>query len=497
MDRLSRLSLCFLACLGWALFLSFPPLLRAGDEAVVNNLTLSAQERPALAQLKGGSLVVVWESLASGVRSIWLRRFSATGTPLATNQLVFAAAGIDQSDASVTALDGGGFVVAWSRRQGDGSDYGVAFQIFNATGTPQLAQAAVANTTTVGPQFKPKVVGLASGGFVVGWVGQSNFGDQQVFHRRFSSSGSPLDVAEVVSNGAGNNGVQNGDQGSASLARLSDGGFVVVYEDRPTAQVYGVRFNASGLPVVPSGQPNGAAQFLVATNLSTEFSEPSVAGLAGGGFVVALTGSSGGPTARKVYHRLFSANGIGGITTQTGNHPNRWQTPAALSLPNGEYVVAWQALGEIGDPGSWSIWAQRFSSNGTPRLTAFQVNQFNAGHQRKVGLASRSDSGYGAGWQSFGVDKDDYGIAARWFDPDNEIPGRLVIERFGVPAKQQYLITFIGMGGRTHQLQATESLKPAAPAWSTVLITNTTSGTFSYLETGSNRPPRFFRVLTP
>ncbi|HAM70325.1 MAG TPA: hypothetical protein DCM86_01620 [Verrucomicrobiales bacterium] len=470
----------------------------AGDEFVANTLTVSAQERPAIAQLKGGNVVVAWQSAGSGVRSVWMRLFSAAGVPLATNQLVFQAAGLDQCDPSVAALEGGGFVIAWSRKLPSPADYSIAYQVFTAAGVPLAGGPLQGNLAAPpGPHLKPQVAPLFGGGFVIAWVAQKSLADQNVFHRRFLPNGTPVEGAEVQSNGLGPSPITTGDQGGARVARLSDGGFVIVYEHRPASLVYGVRFDASGGAIPLTGPGAGTVQFLVGTNAATEFSEPSVAGLAGGGFVVAMTASTGSAASRHVVRRSFTAAGVGGPVVTQGSHAGRWEGPQAIGLPNGEFVLAWQAYGEPGDAGAWSVWVQRFAADGTPRLSPFMANQANAGNQRHAALAGRADSGYWSGWQSFGVDKDDYGISVRWYDPDDEIPGRLFISRFGSAAQQQYLVTFIGMGGRVHNLQATEALKGASTSWATVWTTNTPTGTFSYLESGSNRPPRFFRVFTP
>ncbi len=497
MDRTQCTRLwCFLS---WCTLLFASSVTRAGDESIANILTVSAQERPAIAQLKGGTVVVVWQSSSSGIRSIWMRRFTAEGIPLEKNLQVFQAASLDQTDPAVAALDGGGFVIAWSRKLGDAEDYSVAYQTFSATAVPDSTSPNQANTTVAGPQFKPQVASLASGGFVIAWVAQNGLSDQDVFHRTFGPTGSAVDPVEIRSNGIGINPVTSGDQGGVRVARLAEGGFLIVYENRATALVHGVRFDANAKPVTVPGQPAGTDQFVVGTNSVTEFTEPSVTGLSKGGFVIAMTSSSGVSSSRRIVRRIFASNGLGGATTVVGSHSGRWEGSRIVALPNGEFVIAWQAFGELGDSLAWSVWIQRFAADGTPRLAPFRANQFNTGHQRRAALAARSDAGYWSGWQSYGVDKDDYGISIRSYNPDNEIPGHLFIERFGPSSKQQYVVTFLGMGGRTHNLQVTESLKTpgTTTAWSTVLITNPPTGTFSYVETGSNRPPRFFRVLTP
>ena len=479
------LALGFLACSA-----------RAGSEILINQTTVLDQERPVLAQLTNGTVVAAWESETGAVSSIWFRHFPAMGAIFGTEQLVFQAAGQDQSSPSLAALSDGRFVIGWSRRNGDDSDYSVAIRRYEANGIPMSGTPEQANVLTNGPQFQPQLAALPGAQFVAVWVAQTNGTDQDVFFRRFSVATGAVDPVEVPANRLGIASVGAGEQGSPRVAALRDGGFVIVYEDRETARIFGVRFNAAGAAVDVPGAAGGTKQFLISTNTAFECSDPAVGALTNGGFVVAMTAAaSNATTNRLVKARVFSSAGVGGAEFTIGSHAGRWEEPKVVGLPNGEFAVAWQATGEGVDAasGAWSVWAQRFNAAGTPRLAPFMVNQFNTNQQRRVALAPLSNSGYASAWQSFSQDGDRYGVVARAFDPDNEIPGQLFLTRTGTPAQRQFNLNFIGMPGRTHLLQASSNLT----SWATVLTTNPPAGTFSYPENGSNVLNRAFRVQTP
>ncbi len=471
--------------------------LDAGEESQLNNLFAGDQERPVIAQLANGSLAAVWESEAGGSVSVWMRLFSAAGLPLGTNRLVFQQPGLDQCDPSVVALEDGGFAVAWSRRVAGECD--VAFLRCRSDGAPAGPGPEQANVLTDGPQFKPQLASLPGGGFVAVWVGQTALADQDVFYRRFAAVSGAIDPVEQAANLLGNPAIAAGDQGGARVVRLRDSGFLIVYEDRPTARVYGVRFSATGAALDAPGGPPGTKQFRFGSATGDEDGDPSAAALTNGGFVVAINRCPGGVAANR--HVRVMVHGSGGLPLAeftVGAHSNRWENPQVAGLPNGEFAVAWQtAWGEGEAAAGWSVWAQRFSAAGSPRLAPFRVNQFDDGHQRRASVAALQGGGYATAWQSLGQDGDGYGVFARLFDPDNEIPGRLVVSRYGPPQQRQFLFGFVGMGGRTHQLQSAPALGTNTPSWTIILTTNPPTGVFEYLASGSNTPSRFYRVLTP
>ena len=90
-------------------------------------------------------------------------------------------------------------------------------------------------------------------------------------------------------------------------------------------------------------------------------------------------------------------------------------------------------------------------------------------------------------WKSFLQDTSGWGVFARAFLPNNEVPGYLTITSF--PVTQNVLVNFVGQAGRQHQLQRSTNLI----SWTAILTTNSASGTFQYSEQTTNSP-RFFRV---
>src|SRR6185312_14959596 len=69
---------------------------------------------------------------------------------------------------AVAALRGGAFVVVWESKGEDGSGYGIYGQVFKANGLKSGGEFKV-NTTTSNDQTQPAVAALADGGFIVVW----------------------------------------------------------------------------------------------------------------------------------------------------------------------------------------------------------------------------------------------------------------------------------------------------------------------------------------
>ena len=90
----------------------------------------------------------------------------------------------------VTALAGGGFVVAWQSAQ-DVDGYGVYQQRYDATGHALGGETQV-NTYTTSNQAGQALTGLADGGWLVTWQsgGQDNSdGGNGVYHRQSRPGG--------------------------------------------------------------------------------------------------------------------------------------------------------------------------------------------------------------------------------------------------------------------------------------------------------------------
>lgn len=467
---------------------------RAASDVPINLIISQDQEHQCVTQFGNGSLVFVYEDESVTNNQILMRRFDVNLLPSGGESRVNVQTNGECITPVVAPLTGGGFVVAYAVRNLDADSYAIAFRRYDANASPLDATDVPANTISASAQFHPQVAPLTNSGFVLTWVGTGGVaGDtsQNVFYRRFGANGSALDGAEIRANGLGNDAVSGGDQGRQSVVTLRDGSFVIVYEDRASDDLYGVRISHSGVPLNAPGESPGNFQFQINSPAAYEQTAPAVAALTNGGFVVTYnTETNGTAASRRVLARVFGANGVGGTEFQVGSHVNRWQDSRVIGLPNGDFVVTWQAVGEGADAISqaWSVFEQRFSPAGLPRFAPFMVNTWNTNDQDVASLAAFNNSGYVIAWKSFAQDTSRDGVFARAFLPNNEIPGALTLRAF--PQSNSVTVRFAGQAGREHQLQRSTNLT----TWTGVLTTNSATGVFEYHQPYPGSPHFFFRV---
>src|SRR5262245_31669360 len=120
--------------------------------------------------LSNGNFVVLDQGLFNNVPGSTFIRFgifTATGTPVLTNEPVLGGATIAADQSDVAALHGGGFVLTWAVAASGGSD--IRASIIGNDGFTNIASDILVNTTTAGTQKDPNVVALDDGGFLVTW----------------------------------------------------------------------------------------------------------------------------------------------------------------------------------------------------------------------------------------------------------------------------------------------------------------------------------------
>jgi Ca2+-binding RTX toxin-like protein len=342
-----------------------------GGEILVNTATASTQYRPEITALSNGGFVVTWTDFSgsggdASPSAVRAQVFAATGAPVGTEILVNTATADDQYEQKITALSDGGFVITWRDRSetgGDTSDDAVRGQVFGAAGTPVGGEILV-NTTTVGVQYEPQITALSNGGFVVAWPDDSQSGGDTsgggVRAQVFAAAGAPVGSEILV------NATTAGPQGGPQITALSNGGFVVTWEDDSQsggdasdgavrAQVFG----ADGTPV--------GTEILINTTTADDQFEPRITALADGGFVVTWidNSQSGSDTSSyAVRAQVFDAGGtpLGAEISVNTTTANGQFNPNITALADGGFVITWEDLSQSGGDSSGSaVRAQVFA----------------------------------------------------------------------------------------------------------------------------------------
>jgi hypothetical protein len=263
-----------------------------GGQTAVNLTTYGAQHVARLDNLPGGGWIAAYTTWTNSTGYIiTFRAFDTDGNPVALNgdvdgngiandtRVSVSGAG-GESDAQITVLEDGGWVVTWTSTRvvagmslygGDGYYDGVFQRVYNSDGTARTGELGV-NVTTSGFERDADVTALKGGGYVVTWERQDSEGTVQIFQRAFNADGSALsDTDTLVSNST------TGSNYDSSVTALENGGWVVVWTSNVGgATAYQEVYGSDGAVLIEETQ--------IASNVR---GVPEVSALADGGWVVA------------------------------------------------------------------------------------------------------------------------------------------------------------------------------------------------------------------
>jgi hypothetical protein len=198
-----------------------------------------------------------------------------------------------------------------------------------------------------------------------------------------------------------------GSQQEPSVAGLANGGFVVTWisqdgQDGSGDGIYGQLFSPAGAKV--------GTEFKVNTYTTSNQSYPSVAALDNGGFVAVWHSEGQDGSGAGVYGQRYSAAGARAgnefkVNTTTLNNQDH---PSVAGLGNGGFVVTWTSAGQDGDAGG--IYGQRYSSTAARAGIQFRANTYTTGDQDRSSVAGLSNGGFVVTWHSDGQDGDGIGV---------------------------------------------------------------------------------------
>lgn len=386
-----------------------------------------------------------------------------------------------------TGLNASGGYIVWEDNITDGDGQGISARRIGSDLSGTLSVFKV-NTSDAGDQEKPKVVMLNDGGAAFVWQGGSQ-GEQQIYARFLSSSGT------WVTNDVQVNTSTVGDHQDAAITKLSNGNVVIVWssfdQDGSLQGVYGRQYSPSGSPL------GGEFQINVTTELNQRTA--SVAGLSDGGFVVAWVSETHLNQLSydvSIFIRRFDANNAalsGEIRVNTGT--NVCANPNIAAGPAGGFLIAWSEKDMAFKNNSWDISARTFSQDGTGG-TVQRVNTMQYGDQYVPQVAALS-SRYLVVWTSLGQDSSWEGVFGQFLQPDGAPAGgefqvntttvsRQMSPTVAADGNSRFLVSwtsFVG-GINSFDLQAQryaedlESLPAPAPPFVTALSSNTLSLTW-------------------
>ena len=260
------------------------------ETPIVASGSLSNNSRVTSCMLVNGNYVLAYAN-SSNVMEFEI--LSPTGGLVATGSS--GTTQVAYAFPSVTALTGGGFVIAFSETGGTGAQPPV-FEIFNANGTVAVAQTTI--DATAGYCYGLEVAALSNGNFAVCYHGGSTTSTSGKY-AIYSATGAVVLAATLLATNAQ---AIPPNVGAVAICALSGGGFVCCYLVMSTSTVGGLsfqRFNAAG---VLQGAATAINSGMTISGTSAAQEIVNIVPLTGGGFAIYSTIST------SLY--IYSATGV-------------------------------------------------------------------------------------------------------------------------------------------------------------------------------------------
>jgi hypothetical protein len=329
-------------------------------------------------------------------------------------------------DAAISTT--GGFVV-WQDNFTDGDSWGISARRLDATLSGTLSTFRV-NVIGAGSQENPRVALLKNGGAAFVWQG-GQLGQQHIFARFLTPTNTFLTTNDILVNTFTNN-----FQITPAMAVLNNSNVVFVWSSYDEAgtnsmqDVYGQIFSATGSKV--------GGEFLV--NQFTNYNQrtPSVAALAGGGFVVAwvseqerqqvstnsvyISSASALLPTVDVYARLYGGNGVPAgneFLVNTDNNP--CSRPAVSAASDGSFFIVWAAQDLTDADNGLDIHGRIFTSAGVGG-PVFYVNSYLYGDQYSPRVSALGLD-YLVTWTSLGQDGSREGVYGQFVHDNGALVG--------------------------------------------------------------------------
>jgi len=381
-----------------------------GAEFLVNTTTANDQLNPSITALSDGGYIIVWQSSGqdgSGY-GVYAQRYNASGVKVGAETLINDFVNDDQILPVITALNGGGYVIAWQSDTLDGYGRGIVAQRYDAAGA-KVGSETVVNTFTDYNQTSPAITALNDGGYIIAWTSivQDSSGTG-VYAQRFNANGGMVGSETLI------NTTTDGNQSNVAITALSNGGYVITWNSHnqdggDDLGVFAQIYNSAGEPVTMETQIN--------TFFNSEQSNPSITALSNGGFIITWQSYEQDESGSGIYAKRFNSSGVlvGSETIINTTTSGNQLSPVVAALSDGGYVITWVSAGQDGS--GYGIYAQRFNASGSPVGSETLINTYTTNNQEAPSITALSDGGYVITWHSYGQDGSGWGIYAKQFSP--------------------------------------------------------------------------------
>lgn len=347
----------------------------------------SVQEEPAISTDRSGNFVVVWEDQGHLNGDIYAQRYNNKGEPIGHPFRVNDDEGTAWQHSPAIAQNEQGFIIVWKDvREGERSIYG---QRYSKNGSA-LGQNFHINNTIGALDPSPPAIGVdGRGHFIIAWNAQGNSENNvhNIYAKRYAMNGIVLEDGFRVNDleGTANETFQ-----APAVAVDADGNAIIAWEnvdEEYRTSIWAQRFSSDGSAAGSNFQVNEIID-------EVSIMIPKIAVNKWGNFIILWT-AYGSTTNAGFYAQRYDQNGNvkgGNFKITSLNDNNTRNYPVAAVDLSGKFLVAWQEFYD----GSWDIFGQRFSSDGTPLKSKFRLTSFSDRDQKSPAIQLSSYKIYSA-----------------------------------------------------------------------------------------------------
>jgi hypothetical protein len=377
-------------------------------EFQVNTYTDNYQYSPMAAMDADGDFVITWQSgyfhhgpyQDGSYFGIYAQRYSATALPAGAEFRVNAYTTDHQRNQSIAMNAAGNFVIAWQSLGQDGDAFGTFARRYNQAGSPVGSEFLV-NIFTTNSQHVPSVAMDAAGDFVITWSSEGQDDDSTFQGNVFARRYSS--TGSPISSEFRVNTYTTDTQYASRIAMDAAGDFVITWlsreQDGNNLGVYAQRYGSTGSPI--------GTEFRVNTYTDSKQDSPAIAMDSNGDFVITWMSYIEDGSSYGIYAQRYSSTGSPvGTEFRVNTYTSRYQTFPTIAMDSdGDFVVAWSSgdvyAGEGQEGDYYGIYAQRYGSTGSPVGTEFHVNTYTSSWQFYPSAAMDSDGDFVITWGSY------------------------------------------------------------------------------------------------
>ncbi|MDF1734312.1 MAG: tandem-95 repeat protein [Minwuia sp.] len=279
----------------------------------------------------------------------------------------------------------------------------------------------VVNTTTAGDQDQASLTALSDGGFLVTWD-QGNGGvsesGRDIMARRYDANGDPVTGEFEVTTADGTNFM-------ASSAELTDGGYVILWSSGVASDLFLRIYDGNDQPV--------SAPTLV-NDSPSEQRNPEVIALDGGGFFISWRHKVGSSETEARAQRFDASGNTSGGEIVVSDTFAVTAGPVMQSMPDGGILFTYLA----GDGANRDVYAKILQPDGAVVVEEFRMNASSTGDQVQPDAVVLSDGSFMAVWASDDTVDGSRDIVARKFASDGSPLGSEVIVNSESIGTQQF-----------------------------------------------------------